>query len=217
MGDRWRGGSGRLRGGCLSGQRGWRGRCPARGRMVVSKAPVQRPRPAGLWQNARHFETGSACRPVARRREGHNAPGALRSVPGSRRYVSPGPQARRSIPSEAAVATRTPSGASARTIGRLGIKCQERIAEGVSHRCWRTGPHPAFGHLLPQAGEGSYTSDPSPVRSMGEGARRAGEGPSDSEGGGHRCWRTGPHPARRATFSRRREKGPVQVIRGRSS
>ena len=43
-------------------------------------------------------------------------------------------------------------------------------------------------------------------RSMGEGARRAGEGPSDSEGVSHRCWRTGPHPALRATFSRRREK-----------
>jgi hypothetical protein len=63
-----------------------------------SKAPVQRPRPAGLFRNARRFETGSECRPVARRREGHNAPGACRSVPGSLGYVSPNPQARRSIP-----------------------------------------------------------------------------------------------------------------------
>ena len=69
------------------------------------------------------------------------------------------------------------------------------VQSGMSgHRCWRTGPHPAFGHLLPQAGEGS-SSIPSPMRSVGEGARRAGEGLRVSAGGGHRCWRTGPHPA----------------------
>ena len=131
-------------------------------------------------------------------------PGAGGTFPPARR-----PAAR--SPSEAAVATRTPSGASARTIGIVGIKCQ--AARGGAtlirrSRRWRAGPHPAFGHLLPRAGEGSCTSNevrekghaqnitPLPMRAgMGEGARRAGEGPSDSEGGGHRCWRTGPHPA----------------------
>ncbi len=94
-----RGGSGRLRGGCLSRAERVARALPSAGiEGGWSKAPVQRPRPAGFWQNARRFETGSACRPVALRREGRNAPGALRSVPGSRGYVSPGPQARRSIP-----------------------------------------------------------------------------------------------------------------------
>ena len=126
-------------------------------------------------------------------------PGAWGTFPQTRR-----PAAR--SPSEAAVATRTPSGASNRTIGTIGLKCQG-CGAGGGHRCWRTGPHPAFGHLLPQAGEGSCINHPSPMRSVGEGARRVGEGQSVSEGGYHRCWRTGPHPARRATFSRRREKG----------
>ena len=77
-------------GGAGAAQRGSR-------RWLVESAQ-QRPRPAGLCQNARRFETGMSCRPVARRRGGRNAPGALRSVPGSLGYVSPGPQARRSIP-----------------------------------------------------------------------------------------------------------------------
>ena len=59
--------------------------------------------------------------------------------------------------------------------------------------------------------KGHARTTPSPMRSVGEGARRAGEGPSGSEGGGHRCWRTGPHPALRATFSRRREKGHART------
>ena len=99
MRARLRGGSGRLRGGFpLRAERVARALPSAGIEWLWSKAPVQRPRPAGSCQNARRFETGIACRPVALRRRGRNAPGALRSVPGSLGYVFPNPQARRSIP-----------------------------------------------------------------------------------------------------------------------
>ena len=124
-----------------------------------SKAPVQRPRPAGFWQNARRFETGSACRPVACGARVIMPPGPCVPFPGAGGTFPPARRPAARSPSEAAVATRTPSGASARTIGTVGIKCQ--AARG--------------GAAL---------------------IRRS------------RRWRAGPHPARRATFSRKREKGP---------
>ncbi len=66
-----RGGSGRLRGGFLSRAERVARALPSAGiEDGWSKAPVQRPRPAGLWQNARRFETGSACRPVALKARG---------------------------------------------------------------------------------------------------------------------------------------------------
>ena len=181
----------------LVGPRGWRGRCPARGWKVAGR---KRPYSArGRWDFGRTQGASKPAVPAGQLPCGARVvmpPGPCVPFPGAGGTFPPARRPAARSPSEAAVATRTPSGASVRTIGTVGIKCQERIAEGVSHRCWRTGPHPALTrHLLPQAGEGSCTNHPSPMRSVGEGARRAGEGPSDSEGVSHRCCRTGPHLA----------------------
>ena len=179
---------------------GWSAKRPysARGRRDFGRTQgASKPAvPAGqLPEGARVIMPPGPCVPF---------PGAWGTFPQTRR-----PAAR--SPSEAAVATRTPSGASARTIGIVGIKCQECSAEPPSGlpalaRRPSSGLRATFSR---KREKGRARPHPSPMRSMGEGARRAGEGPSDSEGGGHRCWRTGPHPALRATFSRKREKGPA--------
>ena len=127
---------------------GWSAKRPysARGRRDFGRTQgASKPAvPAGqLPEGARVIMPPGPCVPF---------PGAGGTFPPARR-----PAAR--SPSEAAVATRTPSGASARTIGIVGIKCQEVRA--------RSRPHPALPalarrpssgasrHLLPQAGEGS--------------------------------------------------------------
>ena len=118
--------SGRLRGRYLSWAREGGAGAAQRGsrRWLVSKAPVQRPRPAGL---CRTQGASKPAVPAGQLPEGAGVimpPGPCVPFPGAG-VRFPNPQARRSIPSEAAVATRTPSGASARTIGTVGIKCQE--------------------------------------------------------------------------------------------
>ena len=131
-----RGGSGRLRGGFpLVGPRGWRGRCQAREETVAGRKRPTAPAAGGTFTERKALRNRH-CLP-ARLPEGARVvmppgphvpfPGAWGTFPQTRR-----PAAR--SPSEAAVATRTPSGASARTIGTVGIKCQERIAaEPPSH------------------------------------------------------------------------------------
>ena len=62
-----------------------------------------------------------------------------------------------------------------------------RASEAGHPRCWRTGLHPARrAPFSRSAGEGSCTDSPLSHAQMGEGARRAGEGPSVSEGGSDR-------------------------------
>ena len=76
-------------------------------------------------------------------------PGAGGTFPPARR-----PAAR--SPSEAAVATRTPSGASARTIGIVGIKCQE-VRRGAR-------PHPALPALARRPSSGLRPPSPASGR-----------------------------------------------------
>ena len=124
-------------GGAGAAQRGDR-------RWLVSKAPIQRPRPAGSLAERKALRNRHV--PAGQLPEGARVvmpPGPCVPFPGAGGTFPPARRPAARSPSEAAVATRTPSGASARTIGTVGIKCQERIVEGVSHRCWRTGPHPA--------------------------------------------------------------------------
>ena len=182
-------------GGAGAAQRGvgwWSAKRPysARGRRDFGRTQgASKPAvPAGqLPEGARVIMPPGPCVPF---------PGAGGTFPPARR-----PAAR--SPSEAAVATRTPSGASARTIGIVGIKCQG----GCETRLAPSGAPGAGAPALirrvappsPASGRRVRISLPSPVRSMGEGED---EGWSDrirswpARGWGRRC-RRGPWARRR--------------------
>ena len=157
MGDRWRGGSGRLRGGCLSRAReGGAGAAQRGDRKWLVESARTAPAAGGILSERKALRNRQ-CLPASCP-EGAGVimpPGPVVPFPGAWGTF---PQARRPAarsPSEAAVATRTPSGASARTIGTVGIKCQAYIEQVASHRCWRTAlirrfapPSPAGGRRV---------------------------------------------------------------------
>ena len=59
------------------------------------------------------------------------------------------------------------------------LETATRVAKGLVKIKYQ-GPHPAFGHPLPQAGEGPHNESPRPAK-RGEGPRSGGEGLNDDE------------------------------------
>ena len=59
------------------------------------------------------------------------------------------------------------------------LETATRVAKGLVKIKYQ-GPHPAFGHPLPQAGEGPRNESPRPAK-RGEGPRSGGEGLNDDE------------------------------------
>ncbi len=171
---------------------------PAAGGILAErKALRNRHVPAGqLPEGARVIMPPGPCVPF---------PGAGGTFPPARR-----PAAR--SPSEAAVATRTPSGASARTIGIVGIKCQEALRRRVTPPVLAHRPSSGLRPPSPASGRRvDARTTPLPCAAW----ERVPEGRVRARATARVAATGAGAPAlirrSRATFSRKREKGPASI------